>query len=133
MQIPHAIVWLDHKDAVVCFLHGDEQPFTQQHIAAHAPHGHPHRDGHARDEHLGRFFQDIAQALAGVAEVLVVGPAQAKHDFQEFAATRLPDLHRRIRGVESADHPSSAQLVARARAFFKQVDAMDGRFHIDLH
>jgi stalled ribosome rescue protein Dom34 len=124
MKIFHAVVWLDHHEARVCFLHEDEAGFDERRIHAHEHHGHPHRDGHRRDNHTDSFFRAIAQALEPVKEVLLVGPSQTKHELQEFLATHQAELHKRIIGVESADHPTDKQLAAQGRAFFKKADAL---------
>jgi len=126
MKIPHAVVWLDHHEARVCFLHEEDAKFDEQHIRAHEHHGHPHRDGHHHDDHQKQFFDAIIHALEPVAEVLLVGPSHTKNDLHEFIGAKKPDLHKRILGVESADHPSDGQLAAHARAFFKKADAMLG-------
>ena len=62
-------------------------------------------------------------------EVLLVGPSHAKHELHDFLAAQQPELHRRVLGVENADHPTSGQLVDRARLFFKKADAMQGSPH----
>ena len=133
MKIPHAIVWLDHREALVCLMPSVESPFVQHHLHAPEAVGHPHRDGHARDEHSGRFFEDIARSLEPVSEVLVVGPARAKNEFHAFTADRKPELHARILGVETLDHPTPGQLVAHARTFFKKTDAMRGTAPLNGH
>ncbi len=70
------------------------------------------------------FFDDVAHALEGAHEILVMGPAQTK---QEFAATCGPSIRRwgrAIVGVENADHPSDAEVLAYARRHFKAIDRM---------
>jgi hypothetical protein len=54
----------------------------------------------------------------------VIGPAQAKDEFAGFVRGKHPDIGRLIVAVESADHPTDAELLAYARKHFKVIDRM---------
>ena len=122
----HSIIWLDHHKAVVWNFTDDEQ--TKSVVKARDQHEHTHirkspHGGHKPPLEL-EFFGDIVKSLVGVSEILVMGPAQAKDEFAAFVRSKHPDIGRFIVGVESADHPSDAELIAYARKHFKMIDRM---------
>jgi stalled ribosome rescue protein Dom34 len=122
----HSVVWIDHQKAVVWNFNDDAQTKSvvkshEQHQRSHvrkAPHG-----GHVtREETL--FFREVAEPLANVQEILVIGPAQAKDEFVNFLKTEHSELAKKIVAVETADHPTDAELLAYARKHFKVLDRM---------
>jgi hypothetical protein len=122
----HSIVWLDHHKAVVWNFTDDAQ--TKSVVKAHDQHEHTHirkspHGGHRTPDDLG-FFDDVATTLAGVPEILVIGPAQAKDEFVAFLKKKHPQIGSMVVGVESADHPTDAELLAYARRHFKVLDRM---------
>lgn len=92
----------------------------------------PHRKLHSRNGTLGsgraledqNYYHDIAQALAGASEVLVVGPANAKLQLIKHIHAHDKDLVDKIIGIETVDHPTDGQLVAYARKYFVAKDQM---------
>lgn len=112
----HAVVWMDHTEAHV--LSFDKEHVEAQRIKArshHTPkHGHVGAD---RD-----FFGQIADALDGVAEVLLTGPANAKVEFRDFCHHNAPAIDKAVVDVVTTDHPSDAQVVALARQYFTKYD-----------
>lgn len=125
MTIPHAVVWLDHHEAKILFLHEDDARFEEQHIKAQTSHSHNHHNHqhHGPDKH---FFESIEKALGSAQEVLLAGPGLAKNEFQKYAEAHFKQLSKRIVGVEALDHPTEGQLAALARKTFRKVDAMRG-------
>jgi hypothetical protein len=63
-------------------------------------------------------------AIADARAVLVVGPANAKTELIKHIHLFRPQIMNIITGVESADHPTDAQIVAYARTYFKATDRM---------
>jgi stalled ribosome rescue protein Dom34 len=125
MQIPHAVVWLDHNEARVLFLHEDDARFETQHLKATTSHAHNHHNDH----HHGPdkpFFEAILRALAPAREVLLTGPGLAKTQLRKHAEDHAKEMAARIVGVENLDHPTEAQLAALARKIFRKTDAMLG-------
>lgn len=106
-------VWMDRDEARV-FEVGARFGESWFYSPSHHVHRHPHLD----DEH--RFFRDVAGALEGADQVLVVGPSVTKLRFFRYVQKREPDLERRIVGLETADHPTARQLVAHVREYFPQ-------------
>jgi stalled ribosome rescue protein Dom34 len=70
------------------------------------------------------FFEAVLKPLAGVHEILVIGPAQTKDELAAFARTKHPEIAKSIVAVESSDHPTDAELLAYARKHFKVIDRM---------
>jgi stalled ribosome rescue protein Dom34 len=121
----HAVVWLDHERAVVWQFNLDEQQSTvvhsgqQQHIHSRkSPHG-----GH-RSAPDYEFFDQVAAALSGAHEILIIGPAQAKTEFAQYLKQKHPPLGGAIVAVERADHPSDHQVLDYARRHFTAIDRM---------
>jgi stalled ribosome rescue protein Dom34 len=102
----HAVVTVDHA-------HGQHRVHSRK-----STHG-----GHksAADHH---FFEEVAQALAGTHEILIIGPAQTKQEFAGFLREKHTALGRGIVAVESADHPTDSQVLADARRHFAAIDRM---------
>ena len=122
----HSVVWIDHQKATTWQFTSTEQ--NKKVVHAHDA----HRRIHSRkDEHGGhkapadhRFFDEVAQALDGVHEILVLGPAQTKQEFADYLRAKHPQLGQAIVAVENADHPSDPELLAFARKHFAGLDRM---------
>lgn len=126
MLYDHVVVWMDHHEAHV-------QGFTreQSESAVVKAHGEPHKlhhrrgsigSGKAPQDH--EFFARVGEAFAGAREVLVVGPAQAKHEFVKYLEHHHPQLAKAVIGVETADHPTDGQMLEHARRYFRAADRM---------
>jgi stalled ribosome rescue protein Dom34 len=123
----HAAVWLDHKEARIFHI----DPYTIDEATVLAPlhnihHKHPTgpEGPHAHLEDAKRFLQEVAQALDGSEEVLVVGPGAAKHELVKYLNEHDRVLATKIVGVETVDHPTDRQLVAHAKKYFARSDRM---------
>ncbi len=121
----HAVVWIDHRQARVFHFNADDA----DKIVVHAER--PIREfqrgesrtGH-RPEEDQRFLEEVTEAIADAEAILVVGPANEKHELVKHIERAHPGMMIKIEGVESADHPSDGQLVAHARRFVKAADRM---------
>jgi len=121
MTTLHAVVHIDHQIAHV--LQFDAEHLQSQTVKARTRQTRQH-GSNVRTEH--EFFGQVCDALAGIAEVLMVGPHTAQADFRHYVDKHRPDTASRIVGYEIADHPSENQLVALARRFFVAHDRMTG-------
>lgn len=128
MSYQHAIVWIDSMHATVIDFSVDDR-----HVAQVEREGAPRRihtksglPGNGKAAEDPAFFESVAEALGDAREVLLVGPGQAKLTFRREIERRHPEVARHIVGVESLDHPSTAELVAFARRYFKRYDALHG-------
>ena len=122
----HAVVWIDHQKATTWQFTSTEQ--TETVIHAHDQHQRVHSRKSAHGGHKSpadhHFFDDVARALEGVHEILVIGPAQTKQEFAAYLKERHAVLGRAIVAVESADHPTDPEVLAYARRHFKAIDRM---------
>jgi stalled ribosome rescue protein Dom34 len=116
-----AAVWLDHNEARI--FHVDLDGFDEQTLRAPRHHIHRHPKGaaepHAHPDDERRFFADVAKALASADEVLLLGPSTAKSEFLHFIESHARDLTGKVQAVETADHPTDAQIVAHVRTHFR--------------
>ena len=122
----HSIVWIDHHKAVVWNFSDDEQ--SKSVVKAHDQHAQthlrksPHGGHRSSGDHA--FFDEVIRTLDGVRELLLIGPAQTKDEFAAFVRTKNPKVGSSIVGVESADHPTDAELLSYARKHFRVIDRM---------
>ncbi len=122
----HVALWIDHKEARILRVDPAEIDRLTVEAAHHVHNRHP-RGPEGPKEHpedAKRFFHDVARALEGAEEILVVGPSTAKLEFIRYAHKHEPAIEPRIVGVETVDHPTDGQLVAYARQYFKRSDRM---------
>jgi len=121
----HAVVWIDHQKGTVWQF----TPTSQEHAVVHA-HGeqrvHSRKSTHGGHESAAdhRFFEEVAHALDGTHEILIIGPAQTKQEFASYLREKHAALGRAIVAVESADHPTDPEVLAYARQHFKAFDRM---------
>lgn len=115
----HAVVWMDHSQAHVLMF--DKEHIEAQRIKARSHHTPKH--GHVGADK--DFFKAVAQALEGVHEVLVTGPANAKVEFRDFCKHSAHAVDKAIVDVVTSDHPSDPQVVAMARQYFLKHDQLE--------
>ncbi|MCP5285116.1 MAG: hypothetical protein H6933_09465 [Burkholderiaceae bacterium] len=117
----HAVVRIDHQTAEI--LQFDAEHVQAQKVKAHSHHTAKHGSG-VRTEH--EFFGHVCDALAGIAEVLVVGSKTAQADFRHYVEKHRAALAKQVVGYETVDQPTPNQLVAFARQYFLKYDRMAG-------
>lgn len=125
----HLLVVIDHREARVyrAKLHGS----VPQRIDPYDPGGfgqHLHDVEHGGHSHrkpeLKSFYESVAKALDGAAQVLVFGSGTGASSAMEHLLAALkrdhPDVARRVVGslVVDAQHLSEDQLLAKARDFY---------------
>jgi stalled ribosome rescue protein Dom34 len=122
----HAVVWIDHQEARV--FHVEPQATEETTVLApqHHLHRHPKGRGDAKDhpDDARHFFSSVARTLDGADAILIVGPASAKLEFFRYVHEHERRLEAQVVGIETADHPTDGQIVARARSYFKASDRM---------
>ncbi|MGA2449087.1 MAG: translational machinery protein [Polyangiaceae bacterium] len=121
----YVAVWLDHREARIFHI----DPYTIDEKTVLAPlhnihHKHPvgPEGVHEHPEDAKRFFHEVAQALDGAGEVLVLGPGSAKHELVKYVHEHDRALEPRVVGVETVDHPTDRQLAAFATKYFVRSD-----------
>src|ERR1700738_1144109 len=122
----HAVVWIDHQKATAWHFTSTEQEETVVHAKDQHERVHSRKSTHgghksAADRH---FFDDVAKALDGGHEILVIGPALTKQEFAAYLRDKHPQLGKSIVGGENADHPTDAQVLAFARKHFVMLDRL---------
>jgi stalled ribosome rescue protein Dom34 len=122
-HLKHAAVWIDHHEARIFHVgpaSSDESTLTAAgaHIHRHQKDQEVRERHHPDDEH--KFFHTVARALEGQDEILIVGPSKTKLHFFRYLHQHERALEPRIVGIESADHPTDAQLVAYLRHYFHE-------------
>ncbi|MEO7271795.1 MAG: translational machinery protein [Vicinamibacterales bacterium] len=122
----HAVIWIDHQEARVFHLHPDTVDATTVLAPRHHVHRHPKGRGEPRPhpDDDARFFREVAHTLAGVDALLIVGPLSAKLEFFRYLNEHERLLESKVVGVESADHPTDGEIVARAKHCFAASDRM---------
>ncbi|HWU53990.1 MAG TPA: hypothetical protein VN175_00725 [Rhizomicrobium sp.] len=124
----HQLVWIDHHQAKI---YGVTRHDLTELTVIQAPdqgrsHVH-HRGGTMGAGHAGLaadFLQNVTEALHGAEEVLIVGPADAKHALKHYISSNVPLLDKRVIGVEPMDKCGAGELQAFANLFFRQADRM---------
>lgn len=121
MTMFHAVAWIDHQGAQI--LQFDAEHLQAQKIKAHSHHTRQHGSG-VRTEH--EYYGEVCDALAGIAEALVVGPKTGLADFRHYVEKHRESTGKRIVGWEVSERPTENQLVAMARQYFLKFDRMAG-------
>lgn len=121
----HAVVWIDHHEARIWEF--DRTTQEQRHVRSHLQSQVHHKSGEigagkARADKS--YLQKVAETVADATEILIVGPGSAKLEFVRYLHSHAPDMERKVMGVESADHPTDAQILAHARQYFRAADRM---------
>jgi stalled ribosome rescue protein Dom34 len=121
----YAVVWLDHQQARVLFLHKNDPRFDEEIVHSHGQKAHDrrHDQGRRHRDADHAFFATVADALERATNVWVVGPSTAKTEFSEYLASNRPAVNGRVRGVDTLDHPSDGQLAELGRRFFEKLEA----------
>ncbi len=122
----HVAIWIDHKEARVLQVAAHEVEEVTIEPAHHLHNKHPRGPEGAKEhpEDAKRFFHEVARALEGADEILVVGPSTAKLELLKYVHKHEHALEPKIVGIETVDHPTDGQLVAYARTYFKRRDRM---------
>jgi stalled ribosome rescue protein Dom34 len=114
------VVWLDHKKAKIFSLDGT----IARTVEATPPGEDEYRpnkataSGRRGDHRHERYYRRVMEALRDTGSLMLCGPATAKLEFSRYLQSHSRDLSRRVLDLETMDHPSDRQLLARARQFF---------------
>ncbi len=126
MPLSHVVVWLDHQEAHVIQFNADTHENST--VTTRANHGHVHQkagvvgSGHAATDQ--NYLHEVASAVAGCNEILIVGPGTGKLELIKHMNRHDSAIAEKVVGVETVDHPSDGQLLAYAKKYFLRVDNM---------
>lgn len=73
------------------------------------------------------YLHEVTEAVANASEILIVGSGSAKLALFRHAQEHDPLIAKKILGIETIDHPTSRQLLAFARDYFKPIDKMTAK------
>jgi hypothetical protein len=121
----HAVVWIDHRQARIFHFNAEDA----DKIVIHPDR--PVRDYHRKQKGSGHhdledqaYLEEVTKAIEDAGAVLIVGPANEKHELVKHIERVHPGMKVKVEGVESADHPTDGELVAHAKRFLKSADRM---------
>ena len=120
MSSPQTVLWIDHHEARIFGVEAKAFDASTFHAPGRHVHRHP-KGGTAEHHHPAderAFFQEVAGALEGAEEILLVGPSTAKVQFFRYLHTHAPKLEPKVVSIETVDHPTDGQLVAYAKKHF---------------
>jgi hypothetical protein len=126
MPTNHVVVWLDHKEARV--IHFTPDAAEHEVIKTHSTHLHLHTksgipgSGHAPEN--AQYFNEIAVALKGSLEILIVGPSNEKLELLKHLQKHQHELAEKVLSIETVDHPTDSQILTYARKYFKKADRL---------
>jgi stalled ribosome rescue protein Dom34 len=123
MSVYHAAIWIDHREAHVFAILPDS--FDRKTIRSHGEHHQHHKAGSAGSGHAKTdetYLHAVAMAVADAHEIYVCGPGSAKTEFVHHIEHHDKPVARKVVKVETVDHPTDGQVVAKARSFFKAFD-----------
>jgi hypothetical protein len=125
-------IWIDHRRAVIVTIENgnqsiatmegdmDRQPKAAGRTGSKTKWGpqapvNEHRMEEHYKLHVVHFYKDVIKAIGKPDQLLVMGPAQAKHEFAE-ELDKTHELRDVPRKVETADKMTDPQIAAKVRA-----------------
>jgi stalled ribosome rescue protein Dom34 len=69
--------------------------------------------------HLNKYYDQVIALLRQSDSILIFGPGEAKRELQKRLERK--GLQARIRGIESADKMTEAQVAAKVRGYFQSL------------
>jgi hypothetical protein len=133
LSAKNAGVWIDHRRAQIVGLNSDG-PITTELFSEVEKH--PERGGdspmrgayeaqqapaddrrqRALTGELNVYYDAVIEALRDYDKLLLFGPGEAKGELRARLLKKKPDG--RISAVETADHMTDRQIIAKVRAYF---------------
>ena len=118
-------LWIDHRQAVIVFVTGQEEEIKLISSDIEKPHGSAD-DIRQREltEHLNNYYDEVIASLRQTEAILIMGPGEAKGELKK-RLERHP-LNGRLIEVETVDKMTEPQIVAQVREHFRQQSAAGG-------
>ena len=110
------VVWMDSKKAM---LYNLTDGGTKSHLENDGPDHHTQKKDQVSDSNLNHFYKNLTTALKDASEILILGPGQSKEHFKSHVESHVSAMAKRIVGLETSDHPTDNQILAKGREFFK--------------
>lgn len=128
-------LWIDHKKAVIVIRNAKAESVQQIESGvgklsyrgasnSRSPYGAQYQQGDDQldnkyAEQLKKFYDKVIELLRGAESVLIMGPGEAKLEFQKRLAHDKTDVP--VVAVETADKMTSAQIAAKVRKYFDEL------------
>ncbi|MFZ4403035.1 MAG: hypothetical protein ACOYOK_02940 [Pseudobdellovibrionaceae bacterium] len=119
------VVWLDSKNAHVFAMKttGIEKSIVSK---SEKDHHTRHKNDKHKDSHSEHYYNQLADKLKDADQLLIMGPGLAKNHFKDHLTTHQKHtLATKIIGLEkmeSFEHKTEKQMLAKAHKFFKTYD-----------
>jgi hypothetical protein len=125
-------VWIDHKQAYLIWYESGQVDVIPSNLEPPAHFsggtqlgGKLTQKGDSELRHndryrlqLGKFYQQVIAALREADSIFVMGPGEAKVEFEK-ALKKRKVMQPRLRKVETADKMTKNQMIARVKKFYK--------------
>lgn len=127
-------LWIDHKDALIVSIEGDQAAL--QHIESgaeshHKPSGgwkaggtsvaqsvsNEHTDEERRKHQYHAFYQKVIGLLGDSEDIVIFGPGEAKAELAKEIGM-IGELHKKVSAVETCERLTEKQLIAKVKAYF---------------
>jgi hypothetical protein len=126
-------LWIDHRKAVIVLLDekGEDVVQVDSGIGKHTrfrgltrskiPYTPQHQQGDDQldkqfTQHVNRFYEKVITYLRGADTVFILGPGEAKSEFQKRLTQGKAEVH--IAAIETAGKMTVRQISAKVRDFF---------------
>lgn len=120
LMFNHVVVWLDQTEAHV--IHFSRDAAESDVIKTTSQHKKDGVVSNNRAEESTGYMDEVAAAITGAKEVLIVGPGLEKMSFMRHLNKHRADLADKVVSVETVDHPNDHQLLTYARKYFVKDD-----------
>jgi stalled ribosome rescue protein Dom34 len=116
-----SVIWIDHLQARVFHLglSGLNEVVLHPHLLTRHIHHKANSIGSGHVHGSDVFLEQVLNAVKDAGEMLILGPSVAKVELAKYIREHNPQVDSRIAAVETADHPSDAEIVAYAKRHFK--------------
>ena len=128
----HIGIWIDHKQAYVIRYEDGRVDAISSNLEPPAHYsggtqlgGKLNQKGDMELHHddrykvqLSRFYRQVIAALKNVDSIFVMGPGEAKIEFEK-ALRKHKAMQKRLLKVETADKMTKNQMIAHVRKFYK--------------
>ncbi|MBC7372219.1 MAG: hypothetical protein H7326_11675 [Bdellovibrionaceae bacterium] len=121
------VVWIDSKNARIFAL--NPEGIAKSIVTKAGPGNHTPNKSDKKThevENSEHYFRDLAHALKGADNFLLIGPGLAKNQFKHHLAEHQAEtLAKKIIGLEnfeSSEHTTEKKMLAEAHKFFKNYE-----------
>ena len=117
----HAGIWMDNRTAYIITSPNEDGTYTiQGKVKSDEYHGGKgeHASNNADRSHSLKYHKELAHQLLNFDEILIFGPGKSQEEFRNFLSDDNQFSSKKIT-LDSADHGTDHQMVARVVDFFK--------------